>query len=74
MVKSMAEVKGRMAVVLPQGAMFRKGAEGTIRQKLLEMELVEAVIGLAPNLFMVPVLPPAFWYRIRRSPPSGVRR
>ncbi len=51
MVKSMAEVKGRMAVVLPQGALFRKGAEGAIRQKLLEMDLVEAVIGLAPNLF-----------------------
>jgi type I restriction enzyme M protein len=51
MVKSMAEVSGRMAVVLPQGALFRKGAEGTIRQKLLEMDLVEAVIGLAPNLF-----------------------
>ncbi len=51
MVKSMAEVSGRMAVVLPQGALFRKGAEGDIRQKLLEMDLVEAVIGLAPNLF-----------------------
>jgi type I restriction enzyme M protein len=36
---------------LPQGALFRKGAEGAIRQKLLEMDLVEAVIGLAPNLF-----------------------
>lgn len=51
MVKSMAEVKGRMAVVLPQGALFRKGAEGAIRQKLLEMDMIEAVIGLAPNLF-----------------------
>jgi type I restriction enzyme M protein len=51
MVQSMAEVTGRMAVVLPQGALFRKGAEGTIRQKLLEMDLIEAVIGLAPNLF-----------------------
>ncbi|EIU1298341.1 SAM-dependent DNA methyltransferase [Pseudomonas aeruginosa] len=51
MVKSMAEVSGRMAVVLPQGALFRKGVEGNIRQKLLEMDLVEAVIGLAPNLF-----------------------
>ena len=28
MVKSMAEVSGRMAVVLPQGALFRKGVEG----------------------------------------------
>jgi type I restriction enzyme M protein len=51
MVKSMAEVTSRMAVVLPQGALFRKGAEGKIRQKLLEMDLIEAVIGLAPNLF-----------------------
>lgn len=45
------EVKGLMAVVLPQGALFRNGAEGLIRQKLLEMDLVWAVIGLAPNLF-----------------------
>jgi type I restriction enzyme M protein len=51
MVKSMADGTGRMAVVLPQGALFRKGAEGEIRRKLLEMDLVEAVIGLAPNLF-----------------------
>ncbi len=51
MVKSMAEGTGRMAVVLPQGALFRKGAEGDIRRKLLEMDLIEAVIGLAPNLF-----------------------
>lgn len=51
MVKSMADASGRMAVVLPQGALFRKGVEGNIRQKLLEMDLVEAVIGLAPNLF-----------------------
>ncbi len=51
MVKSMADKTGRMAVVLPQGALFRGGIEGEIRRKLLEMDLVEAVIGLAPNLF-----------------------
>jgi len=38
-------------VVLPQGALFRKGAEGKIRKALLEEDLIEAVIGLAPNLF-----------------------
>jgi len=37
--------------VLPEGALFRRGIETTLRQKLLEMDLVEAVIGLAPNLF-----------------------
>ena len=51
MVKSMAPAAGRMAVVLPQGALFRGGVEGRIRRTLLEMDLIEAVIGLAPNLF-----------------------
>ena len=51
MVASMAEGSGRMAVVLPQGALFRSGIEGQIRQHLLKADLVEAVIGLAPNLF-----------------------
>ena len=51
MVKSMAVRNGRMAVVLPQGALFRGGVEGQIRQHLLANDLIEAVIGLAPNLF-----------------------
>ncbi len=51
MVASMAEGSGRMAVVLPQGALFRGGVEGQVRRYLLEHDLVEAVIGLAPNLF-----------------------
>ena len=51
MVASMAVATGRMAVVLPQGALFRKDAEGRIRRALLEQDLIEAVIGLAPNLF-----------------------
>lgn len=51
MVKSMGAVSGRMAVVLPQGALFRGGVEGQIRKYLLEQDLIETVIGLAPNLF-----------------------
>ncbi|HNB54189.1 MAG TPA: N-6 DNA methylase, partial [Anaerolineales bacterium] len=51
MVSSMAKLTGRMAVVLPQGALFRGGVEGDIRRKLLEQDRIEAVIGLAPNLF-----------------------
>lgn len=51
MVKSMAPRTGRMAVVLPQGALFRGGIEGQIRQHFLQRDLIEAVIGLAPNLF-----------------------
>ena len=51
MIKSMAPKTGRMAVVLPHGALFRKGKEGGIRKKLLGMDLLEAVIGLGVNLF-----------------------
>lgn len=52
MIASMAATgDSRMAVVLPQGALFRKGAEGKIRTALLKEDLIEAVIGLAPNLF-----------------------
>jgi type I restriction enzyme M protein len=42
---------GRMTVVLPHGALFRKAAEGKIRKALLEHDLLEAVIGLGPNIF-----------------------
>lgn len=52
MIASMAQGgSSRMAVVLPQGALFRKSAEGKIREALLKEDMIEAVIGLAPNLF-----------------------
>jgi type I restriction enzyme M protein len=51
MIKSMHARDGRMAVVLPHGALFRMGVEGKIRQRILEMDMLEAVIGLGPNLF-----------------------
>ena len=50
MVKSMNST-GRMTVVLPHGALFRKGAEGKIREELLAQDILEAVIGLGPNVF-----------------------
>jgi len=51
MIVSMAPATGRMAVVLPHGALFRMGSEGKIRSKVVEADLIEAVVGLAPNLF-----------------------
>ncbi|WP_421894071.1 type I restriction-modification system subunit M [Marinoscillum sp.] len=50
MIKSMNST-GRMTVVLPHGALFRKGAEGRIRQALIKQDMLEAVIGLGPNIF-----------------------
>lgn len=43
--------KGMAGVVMPHGVLFRGGAEGKIRQGLLENDLLEAVIGLPSNLF-----------------------
>jgi type I restriction enzyme M protein len=51
MIRSMAPKSGRMAVVLPHGALFRMGKEGDIRERILGVDLLEAVIGLGPNLF-----------------------
>ena len=43
---------GTMAVVMPHGALFRGGAEGHIRQYLIEnRNYLDAVIGLPANLF-----------------------
>lgn len=50
MLHSLAEA-GRMAVVLPHGVLFRGSAEGKIRKKIIEMNLLDAVIGLPSNLF-----------------------
>jgi len=69
MLKSLKSRSGRMAVVLPHGTLFRMGAEGKIRQKILEMDLLEAVIGLAPNLFYGATLAAAILvFRNRKAP------
>ena len=53
--------------------MFRKGAEGRIRRALLEQDLIEAVIGLAPNIFYGTSLAPAV-VTLRRAKRRGRRR
>ena len=50
MIKSLNE-HGRMGVVLPHGVLFRGSSEGKIRQKLIEQNYLDAVIGLPSNLF-----------------------
>lgn len=42
---------GMIATVMPHGVLFRGGEEKTIRAGIIEEDLLEAVIGLAPNLF-----------------------
>lgn len=51
MLHSLDAEKGRMAVVLPHGVLFRGASEGKIRQQIIELNLLDAVIGLPANLF-----------------------
>ncbi|TMR94753.1 type I restriction-modification system subunit M [Nonomuraea basaltis] len=43
--------RGIIATVMPHGVLFRGGDEGNIRTKMLDEDLVDAVIGLGPNIF-----------------------
>jgi type I restriction enzyme M protein len=42
---------GMVATVMPHGVLFRGGVEKKIRQKFVEQDLIDAIIGLPPNLF-----------------------
>lgn len=51
MIETIVEDNGRVGVVVPHGVLFRGSSEGKIRQKLIEENLLDAVIGLPSNLF-----------------------
>lgn len=57
MATTMKDDTGRVGVVMPHGVLFRGGKEGSIRQCLLEKDLIEAVIGLPNNLFYSTSIP-----------------
>lgn len=59
MIESTTEGTGRVGVVVPHGVLFRGGSEGRIRQSLIEENLLDAVIGLPPNLFFGTGIPTA---------------
>ncbi len=59
MIEAALPLAGRVAVVVPHGVLFRGGAEGRIRQKLIEENLLDAVVGLPANLFPTTSIPVA---------------
>jgi type I restriction enzyme M protein len=52
--------KGKLGTVVPHGVLFRGGGEGAIRTGFLKDDLVEAVIGLPPNVFYGTSIPAVF--------------
>ena len=59
MIETLKPGSGRMGVVVPHGVLFRGAAEGKIRRKLIEENLLDTVIGLPEKLFYGTGIPAA---------------
>lgn len=72
MVETAKTKSGRVAVIVPHGVLFRGGAEGKIRQSLIEENIIDAVIGLPSGLFQTTGIPVAILI-IDRSREKGAK-
>ncbi|WP_192455558.1 type I restriction-modification system subunit M [Acinetobacter oleivorans] len=59
MIETLKPTTGRMGVVVPHGVLFRGSSEGRIREKLINENLLDAVIGLPEKLFYGTGIPAA---------------
>lgn len=59
MIETAKPKTGKVAVIVPHGVLFRGGAEGKIRQQLLEENIIDSVIGLPAGLFSTTGIPVA---------------
>ncbi len=73
MIEVALEKQGRVAVVVPHGVLFRGAAEGRIRQKMIEENILDAVIGLPGNLFPTTNIPVAILVFDRSREKGGTR-
>ena len=70
---STTNATGMVGVVMPHGILFRGGAEGTIRKGIVEADLFDAIIGLAPNIFYGASIPVAICVLNRAKSARGGR-
>lgn len=59
MVETALEGEGKVGVIVPHGVLFRGSSEGIIRKKMIEENILEAVVGLPSNLFFGTPIPAA---------------
>lgn len=59
MIETALEDGGKVGVIVPHGVLFRGGAEGKIRKRLIEEKLLDGVVGLPANLFFGTGIPAA---------------
>jgi len=72
MIETITEDSGRVGVVVPHGVLFRGASEGLIRQKLIEANLLDAVVGLPANLFYGTGIPAAILVFRKHKPDKTV--
>ncbi len=72
MVETALSREGKVGVIVPHGVLFRGGAEGKIRQSLIEDNLLDAVIGLPANLFPSTSIPVAILIFDRSREQGGI--
>ena len=72
MIETITETSGRVGVVVPHGVLFRGASEGQIRQKLIEENLLDAVVGLPANLFFGTGIPAAILVFRKQKPEKSV--
>lgn len=71
MIEAAKTREGRVAVVVPHGVLFRAAKEGIIRKAVIEENLLDAVVGLPPNLFQTTSIPVAVLLFDRRREKGG---
>ncbi|MFX0172651.1 MAG: N-6 DNA methylase, partial [Candidatus Hodarchaeota archaeon] len=65
---------GRLGVILPEGVLFRGGAEKHIRKQLVESDQIELVVKLPPNLFFGTSIPACILLLNKIKDPTRERR
>ena len=74
MVEAAQEKESRVSVVVPRAVLFRGAAEGRIRQKMIEENLLDTVVGLPGNLFPTTSIPVAILVFDRSREKSGANQ
>ena len=64
--------RGKAYLLLPQGWLFRGGYDGKVREKLIELDVVETIIALPPQLLEYTSIPPVILVLNKRKEKQGV--
>ncbi len=64
--------KGQAGIVMPNGTLTTgSGGEGSIRQKMIEDDVVECIVALPPQLFLNTPIPCCLWFFAKDKTKNG---